>query len=54
MTVPGCRFPALVVSIIGTLLLSAEVGERVPKAVSVLWPLGLVTLGGYFVVRTQS
>ena len=45
--------PALVMSVIGTLLLSAGVGERVLEAVSVLWPLGLVALGGYFVVRTQ-
>lgn len=45
--------PALVMTIIGTLLLSAGIGERVLEAASTLWPLGLVALGGYFVVRTQ-
>ena len=45
--------PALVMSVIGTLLLSAGVGERVLGAISVLWPLALVALGGYLVVRTQ-
>ena len=45
--------PALVLSVIGTLLLSAEVGERMLEAVGILWPLGLVALGGYLVVWTQ-
>ncbi len=45
--------PAFVMSVIGTLLLSAGVGERVLGTVSTLWPLGLVALGGYLVVRTQ-
>ncbi len=45
--------PALVMSVIGTLLLSAGVGERVLEFVGTLWPLALVALGGYFVVRTQ-
>ncbi len=40
-------------SIIGTLLLSAEVGERVLDALSYLWPLGLVGLGAYLVLREQ-
>lgn len=45
--------PALVMTVIGVLLLSAGFGERVLGAVGVLWPLALVALGGYFVVRTQ-
>ena len=45
--------PALVMSVIGVLLLSAGIGERVLELVGTLWPLGLVALGGYFVVRTQ-
>ena len=46
--------PALVMTIIGTLLLSAGVGERVLEAVSYAWPLGLVAVGAYLVLRTQA
>lgn len=45
--------PALVMTVIGTLLLSAGVGERVLGAAGYLWPLALVAFGGYLVVRTQ-
>lgn len=33
--------PALVMTVIGTLLLSAGIGERVLEAISTLWPLGV-------------
>lgn len=45
--------PALVMTVVGTLLLSAGVGERVLGLVGTLWPLALVAFGGYLVVRTQ-
>lgn len=45
--------PALVMTVIGTLLLSAGVGEHVLEAAGYLWPLGLVALGAYLVLRTQ-
>ena len=45
--------PALVMAVVGTLLLSAGVGERVLGLVGTLWPLALVAFGGYLVVRTQ-
>lgn len=45
--------PALVMTVIGALLLSAGVGEQFLEVASTLWPLGLIALGGYFVVRTQ-
>lgn len=45
--------PALIMSVIGMLLLSAGTGERVLEAAGYLWPLGLVVLGAYLVLRTQ-
>lgn len=45
--------PALMMSVIGTLLLSAGFGERALEAAGYLWPLALVALGGYLVLRTQ-
>lgn len=45
--------PALVMSVIGALLLSAGVGERIFEAASYLWPLGLVVLGAYLVLRAE-
>ena len=45
--------PAIVMSVLGTLLLSAGTGERVLAAISYAWPLGLVAVGAYLVLRTQ-
>lgn len=45
--------PALVMSVIGTLLLSAGAGERVLEAAGYLWPLGLVVLGAYLMLKAE-
>lgn len=46
--------PAIVMTVIGTLLLSAGAGERVLEAASYAWPLGLVAVGAYLVLRMQN
>ena len=45
--------PAIVMSVLGTLLLSAGAGERVLEVASYAWPLGLVAVGAYLVLKTQ-
>ena len=46
--------PAIVMSVLGTLLLSAGAGERVLEVASYAWPLGLVAVGAYLVLKTQT
>ena len=45
--------PALAMGMISALLLSAGIGKWILDALSYLWPLGLVALGAYLVLRTQ-